>query len=465
MTASAHHTHADRADGGDLRTLSSNIDKDKLKYLEEIPGTDSITDLVEFIGKPFDFFHNRFNKYGEIFRARIGFPCVFLIGVDGNRTVHVTQRQKFSYEKGYGKLALGQIFERSLILLDGEEWKEKRQLLTPAVGRLALKESASKVQHIWETHTRNLDDGLDRDAYYFVQPITYTVSANALSGIELGDELEVLRPHFENLIDGTLTPIPWRMPFGRLNKAMKSRDFLYERLFEKVDMVRAGGGNKNGLFTLLAEYQDENGEYLSHEEVARHILLLFWAGYDTTASAGSWCLHLLAHHPEWQHKIREEANEVLGDRDFNLKDVGELKQLGYFLKEQERYRPSIIVFARELVEDVDFKGYLIPKGTQVMYSPYMSNHVPWDFENPGMFDPSRWDPDRGGKKANAANLFTFGGGPRLCLGRNFALMQLRIMLTTILRQYALEPNEQVESSRIGLPMHRPKNSRIFFRKI
>jgi cytochrome P450 len=445
--------------------MKSNVDPSKEKYLEEIPGTDSVKDLIQFSTKPFDFFHERFNQYGEIFRAKIGFPCVFLIGNEGNRTIHVTQRKKFSYERAYMRLALGQIFKGSLIMLDGEEHKKKRSMLTPAVGRLALRKSASQVQYIWDTETEGLDDGLPRDCYYYVQPVTYTVSANALTGIELGDELEELRPHFENLIDGAMTPIPWRIPFGKLDRGLKSRDFLLKRLEEKVHEVRGTEEENPGLFHLVANDQDDNGNYLSPEEVARDVLLLFWAGYDTTASAGSWCVHLLAQHPEWQHKLREEAFEVLGDRDFNLKDVGELEQLGYFLREQERHRPSIIVFARETTEDVEFKNYLIPKGTQVMYSPYMSNHVPWDFENPGLFDPGRWDPNRGEKQAKASNLFTFGGGPRLCLGRNFALMQLRIMITTMLRKYVIEPDEQNISSRMGLPMHRPVNSKVYFRKL
>lgn len=463
--SSQTHKASVSVEGKDHRSMKTKIDPSMRKYLEEIPGTDSLGDLLQFSTKPFDFFHERFNKYGEIFRAKIGFPCVFLIGNEGNRTIHVTQRTKFSYERAYMRLALGQIFAGSLIMLDGEEWKQKRSMLTPAVGRLALRQSAVKVQNIWERETENLDDGLARDAYHFVQPITYTVSANALTGIELGDELEELRPHFENLIDGTMTPIPWRIPFGALDRGMKSREFLLKRLEEKVHLIRGTEEKNPGLFHIVANHKDDDGNYLSSEEVARDILLLFWAGYDTTASAGSWCLHLLAHHPEWQHKLREEANEILGDRDFTLKDVGELEQLGYFLKEQERHRPSIIVFARETVEDVQYKNYIIPKGTQVMYSPYMSNHVPWDFENPGLFDPARWDPNRGEKQAKASNLFTFGGGPRLCLGRSFALMQLRIMITTVLRRYVLEPDEQHASTRIGLPMHRPKDSGIFFRAI
>lgn len=431
--------------------------------LEKIPGSLQHGELLEMIRNPFRYLHDRYEDYGEVFKTRLMFPAVWLLGPECNRTIFVTKRHSFSYEKGYGKLAFARLFERSIILMDGDEAADARKILTPAVGRLGIRESCTKVQHIWDAQTRNLDDGESRDIYDFVNDTTFRVSAHALTGIELGDELEEMQPLFEALIDGSMQSLPYRIPFSPLDKGLKARRELFERFRPRI--AKARQEEPVGMVGLLAHYKDEDGNYLPLDEVINHILLLFWAGYDTTASAGSWCFHLLAHHPEWQDRLRREADEVLGDRDFDLGDVAALEQLSWFLREQERFRPSIIMFSRETFEDVEVGGFMIPKGVSVMYSPYMSHHIDKYFERPNVFDPERWNPERGERQAKAANLIGFGGGPRLCLGRNFALMQLRVMITTVLRHYELQPDPRFVPTRQGLPMHRPVDSRVFFKRI
>ena len=433
------------------------------QHLDRIPGSLNHRELYEMINNPWRYLHERYERYGEVFKTRLIFPAVWMLGPECNRTIFQTKRNSFSYEKGYGKLAFAHLFERSIILMDGEEAAETRAILTPAVGRLGIRDSQLKVQQIWDDATANLDDGQPRDAYEFSHNTTFRVSATALTGLELGSELAEMEPLFDALIVGSMQSLPWKIPFSPLARGLKARRELFERLRPRI--VAARQGEPVGMVGLLAHYRDEDGNHLPLDVVINHLLLLFWAGYDTTASAGSWCVHLLAHHPEWQDRLRKEAFEVLGDRDFELGDVGALEQLSWFIREQERHRPSIIMFSRETVEDVEINGYTIPKGVSVMYSPYMSHHMPSCFERPNVFDPGRWDPALGDRQAKAANLIGFGGGPRLCLGRNFALMQLRVMMTTLLRRYTLEPDQRTVPTRQGLPMHRPVDSGVYFRRI
>lgn len=433
------------------------------QLLDNIPGSMAQIELMHMLRQPIRYLHDRYDRYGEVFKTRMVFPAVWVLGAEAMRTVFVTHRHSFSYEKGYGKLSFARVFENSIITMDGQPAADARAILMPAVGRLGIRESTLKVQEIWDDAAANLDDNQPRDAYEFVNHTTFRVSANALTGLELGPEIDELFPLFEALIDGTIQSIPVAYPFSPLARGIQARKELFERFRPRI--ARAREEEPTGMVGLLAHHRDENGEYLPIDEVINHVLLLFWAGYDTTASAGSWCLHLLAHHPEWQDRLRAEADEVLGDRDFDLNAVAGLEQLSWFLREQERHRPSIIMFTRETTEEVDVCGHLLPKGVSLMYSPYMSHHLPSAFERPNVFDPGRWDPALGDRAAKASNLIGFGGGPRLCLGRNFALMQLRVMITTILRNYTLEPDERFNSSRQVLPMHRPVDSKIFFRRI
>lgn len=434
------------------------------ELMAKIPGSDSPLELVTMLRTPVAYLHDHWEKYGAVSKTRLIFPAVWVFGPEAMKTIFQTRRHSFSYEKGYSKLSFGVLFERSIILMDGDEAAHARDILMPAVGRLGIRESNQKVQEIWSEETRDLDDNVSRDVYDFAHRTTFKVSAHALTGLELGDELDEMFPLFEALIDGSIQSVPYPYPFSPLSKGLRARTELFERFRPRIDAIRQSG-DETGMVGLLAHHRDEQGNLLPVDEVIRHLLLLFWAGYDTTASAGSWVLHLLAHNPTWQQILRDEANEVLGDKDFDLNAVAGLEKLSWFLREQERHRPSIVMFTRETTEEVEVAGHTLPKGVSVMYSPYMTHHMETLFDQPNVFDPSRWDPARGEKTAKAANLIGFGGGPRLCLGRNFALMQLRVLITTVLRDYALEPDPRYDYTRQALPMHRPVNSRIYFRRL
>lgn len=431
--------------------------------LEDIPGSLSHLELPQMLRQPVKYLHDRANAHGDIFKTRLVFPAVWALGAEAMKAIFVTERHKFSYEKGYGKLAFARVFENSIITMDGAPAQAARDILMPAVGRLGIRESTVKVQNIWSDATANLDDNESRDIYDFVNNTTFQVSANALTGLELGAEIDEMFPLFSKMIDATIQSVPVPLPFSPLAQGIKARKELFERFRPRI--ARARQEEPTGMIGLLAHHRDADGNFLPVDEVINHALLLFWAGYDTTASAGSWCLHLLANFPEWQDRLRKEAEEVLGDRDFDLGAVAGLEQLSWFLREQERHNPSIIMFTRETLDEVELAGHLLPKGISVMYSPYMTHHLRSSFDRPNVFDPGRWDPALGEKAAKAGNLIGFGGGPRLCLGRNFALMQLRVMIITVLRNYNLEPDPRYQWTRQGLPMHRPVNSKVFFRRI
>lgn len=434
------------------------------ELLDQIPGSLSHLELVNMIKNPIKYLHDRAEQHGRVFKTRLMFPAIWVLGAEEMKKVFVSERDAFSYEEGYGKLSFARIFEDSIITQDGTPAMQARNVIMPAVGRLGIRESAERVQKIWRDGTTDLDDGISRNAYDFVHSITFRVSANALTGLDLGSELDEMFPKFRKMLDGTMQSAPIAFPFSPLAEGIKMRHELEEFFRPRIVKMREDGHDE-GMVGLLANYRDEDGNYLPVDTVVNHLLLLFWAGYDTTASAGSWCMHLLAHHPEWQDRLRDEANEVLGDGDFDMAAVSKLTQLGWFLREQERHCPSIIMFTRGITREVEVGGYVLPKGVSLMYSPYMTHHLPDAFERPNVFDPGRWNPELGDKVAKASNLIGFGGGPRLCPGRNFALMQLRVMIATVLRDYQLEPDPGYTYHRQGLPTHHPVNSRIFFRRI
>lgn len=424
--------------------------------LASIPGSGSPVELYHLLRGATRFLHERFERHGRIFRTRLVYPVVFLVGEEANKTVLVTRRHELAFGRGYAQTAVRRVFEGSIMLQDGEAHDRMRDVLSPAVGVLAVRESAERVRDVWERTALPLVRGGSIDAYDLTQRGTFAVAANVLTGLSLGDEAERFRPHFERLIDGIMAPTPYRVPLGRLDRALRAREKLVAMLRPRVLDARARP--PEGLVGQLAHHRDAEGRHVDVDDVVGHLLLLFWAGYDTTASAGAWIVHELARRHDWQERLRVELAERPEAATGNL----DLPQVNAFLQEIERMYPSALFFPRIAVDDFAFAGHVVPKGTPTFYTPYMSHRDPASFEHPNVFDPERWLSARGDKRAIAAKLVGFGGGPRVCLGKTFAKLQLRVMLQVLLSRYRIEPDPTSRPRFLELPVHHPVDSKVRF---
>src|SRR5699024_1344639 len=138
------------------------------ELLDRIPGSLSHLELPRMLGNPIKYLHDRYDQHGRVFKTRMGFPAIWVLGAEEMRTVVVRERDAFSYEEGYGKLSFARIFEDSVITLDGDPAMHARDVIMPAVGGLGIRESAERVQDIWNEGVSNLDEGVSRYAYDFV---------------------------------------------------------------------------------------------------------------------------------------------------------------------------------------------------------------------------------------------------------------------------------------------------------
>jgi cytochrome P450 len=425
--------------------------------LDGIPGSDSFTELGHLLRDARRFLHERFDEHGRVFKTRLFYPVVFLVGDEANKSVLVTRRAELSFGLGYAQTAVKRVFEGSIMLQDGAAHDRMRDILAPAVGKLAIRECSATIHAIWSRAADRAASNGPVDTYALTERTTFEVAANVLTGLQLAAETEAFRPLFEQLIGGIMAPVPWRIPFGRLDRALKARAKLAHLLGPRIEAARAAPAS--GLLGQLAHHRDADGRWLPLREIVEHLLLLFWAGYDTTASAGSWVLHELAQRADWQQRLREELVRALGDDPAGPEDAQALEQVSWFLQEVERMYPSALFFPRIAVGDFTFGGHVIPRGTPVFYSPYLSHRDPATWDAPNVFDPGRWSHSRG-RRAVVARLVGFGGGPRVCIGKPFAHQQLRLMLHAILSRYRVEPDPTSRPWIRALPVHHPERSRV-----
>jgi len=403
---------------------------------------------------PIGFLEQRYRAHGEVFRSCFGIPVVFLVGPEANKHLMLSGREQYSHQQGYQQSAFGRVFAGSLALEDGEQHQHDRDILQPAMGRMALAENLEAIQSIWERAADSLAAGRTREIYSFVRDATFEVAAKALLNLELGNELDRSKSLFERLIAGAMAPLPLRIPFGRIDRGLRAREELIRLLVPRIEEARTRP--PQGMLGALAHYQAD-GAPLHSRRIAEHLLLLFWAGYDTTASTGSWMLFELARASQWQEQLREEEVRVLGSRRMSMAESESLPAHALVLKEVERLRPATLFHPRRTTAEVEVCGKPIPAGTMVFYSPYLSHRIEAIFPRPEVFDPSRWS---GQKPAPSTALVGFGGGPRICLGKAFALLQLRVMLTSLLRRYRLEV--AAPGVTVPLPTHRLKDAQVRF---
>jgi cytochrome P450 len=428
--------------------------------LAHIPGDGSLLELPRMMRDPLAFLRARHRRYGDLFKTRWIVPIVIAVGPEANRAIFVTRREAFSIPRGYGETAFGRVFAGSLVLQEGEAHRYDRELVRDALGSVALAETVDGISAVWSRAAHPLGDGRPHDVYHLLRAVTFEVAANVLLGLDLdATELGRWQPLFEALIAGTDSFGLARIPFLRLDRAIRARESLIERLIPRVERARTHGGR--GVLHQLAHHKARDGQPLSPRRVAEHLLLLFWAGFDTTAASGSWLLAELAQAPAWQERLVDEQRRVGGGGTLTRDQFSELRRQGNVLKEIERLHPPALINPRRTEAEVELGGKLIPRDTRVFYSAFLTHRDERTYANPDVFDPSRWEA-RADDAPAAGTLVGFGGGPRVCVGKSFALLQLRVMLATVLGRFRLRLDDRRPIRPTAFTMHRPIGALVQF---
>jgi cytochrome P450 len=178
---------------------------------------------------------------------------------------------------------------------------------------------------------------------------------------------------------------------------------------------------------------------MSDAQLRDEVMTLFLAGHETTAIALSWTCFLLAENPGIEAKLVEELRTVLGDREPTVEDLPLLRYTEMILKESMRLYPAVWGIGRRAVADCEIGGYRVTAGTNIFIFQSLTQRDPRFFSNPDAFDPERWreDPVRSGKIPRFA-YFPFGGGPRVCVGAAFAMLEATLLLAMIQQKFHLD---------------------------
>jgi cytochrome P450 len=405
---------------------------------------------------PFRFLLRLTERHGDVVRYRAGGEAAYLIN-DPELIRHVLADNSANYSKA---TFVNSVFKSAvadgLLTSEGVRWRRSRRLMQPAFhrGRLAalgagMTEATLSMLERWETL---VDGGEPVDVAEEMGALTLGITARALFGFDISTDADGLG---RRIAEGmAILFSPDRPEFQEGIRFLRA---LVDRMVDE----HARGGGKDDLLSMLLEARDEEtGEPMTRGELRDETITLLLAGYETSANALAWTWYLLSEHEAIAERLRTSLDSELGGRPPTVEDLPNLTYARTVLDESLRLYPPAWIMGRRALGDDELGGHHIPAGSVVAISPYITHRHQRYWERPEEFDPDRFDPRTSGPR-DPFTYFPFGGGPRLCIGHNLALMEAQLIIGTVAQRYRLQlvPGTQVEPERLfvlrprnGLPM-------------
>jgi cytochrome P450 len=405
---------------------------------------------------------------GDVVRFPIGppgrrFEIYGVFHPDGVQRVLAGSRGRYSKRTRFVR-GLG----RGLLVSEGELWQRQRRVIQPLFTRRAIAgystlmgEEASLAAERWTSGGRVVPRV---DAHAEMTRLTLRVVGRAIFGDDVDEAREVLRSAFpmvtrwafRRAMSPVRLPASWPTPANV--RAARARRELYAVVDGLIARRRAAGAAGDDLVSrLLCARDPDSGAAMDERQVRDEALVFVLAGHETTAIALTFALDLLGRHAGEQELIREEVDRVLGGRAPAVDDVAALERVAMAVKEAMRLYPPAPSWGRRAEVDDEIGGYRIPAGSHVVVSPWATHRHPAFWDQPEVFDPSRFAPEREAARHRYA-YFPFGAGPRACIGSHFALTEAVIALAVILQRFRLRAGQRrppLETSGITLRPARP----------
>lgn len=398
----------------------------------------------EFFKDPLDFSISKAEEMGDFFYSHMLLKKIFFIS-NPEIIKHILQTNQKNYRKSPAydqlKLALG----NGLVTSEGDFWKKQRRLAQPAFHKKKLETLFNSMVGVCENYISKLKINCQEQERRNISLEMMTVTADIVlkclfSSDNENDQQELYRTmsssqeYIMHCIHKPLS-IPWSFINGRRRKFFKDLKVFDDVIQEMVEERRKSKELPMDLLTMLLEAKDEEtGEGMSDRQLRDEAITIFAAGHETSANALSWTLYLLTQHPSILERLRAEVDRVLGNRSPSFGDVRALQYTLQVIEEGMRLYPPAWVVGREAIDDDEIKGQKVPRKSIIFMGVYALHRHPDLWENPNDFNPDRFSPEKV-KERSRWNYLPFGAGPRMCIGNNFALMEMQLVLALLVRHF------------------------------
>jgi cytochrome P450 len=428
-------------------------------------------------------------EYGDVVRYRGGIWHAYLVSHPDD-IKHVLQDNNQNYRKGFSYQVLKPVLGEGLLTNEGDSWLSQRRLAQPAFHRQRIARVSDLMLDSGERMLKRWDDRPDKQQPVEVlgemSRLTLEIVSRALLGTDVGSQADQvgqavaeLQAHV-NYRATHLFSAPEKYPTPRnrrFHRWLRLLDGIVYGIIERQrealspgpSPIKERGNQRDGLLSMLLQARDEDtGQGMSDRQLRDEVMTTFLAGHETTANALTWTWYLLSRHPEIEANLHDELDRVLAGRYPAYADLKDLPYCRMVIEESLRLYPPAWAVGRYAVGQDEVGGYGIPAGSQVVMSQYVTHRHPEFWERPERFDPERFTPEKTAGRPRFA-YFPFGGGPRMCIGADFAMIEAQLVLAAVAQRYRLRlaPGHKVEPEalvtlrpRHGLVMHLQTRDRL-----
>ena len=430
--------------------------------LKPPPGPGSrppLDDLRTLRDGPHAFLLQIARQYGDIVRYPVGPLAVYLVvHPDGVKRVLQDNAKNYSKDTFQYNL-LSSITGRGLLTSDGDFWLRQRRLAQPAFHKQRIAGFAGLMTSCAEAMLARWDGSAARgepiDVAAEMMHLALQIVGKALFSIEIGDEADELAQATLVVLDHivgrarTFGIVPQWLPTPGNLRYRRALRTLEEAVNTTIASRRRDPGNaaRADLLAMLMSARDpDTGEGTTIPEAQRsgmtdrqlrdEMITVLIAGHETVASALAWAWYLLATDPAAEAKLHAELAAVLGGRTPQVDDLPDLRYTQAVFEEAMRLYPPAWIITRKALADDEIGGYRVPANALVVTSPYVTHRQAAVWNDPEAFDPDRFSEERVAGRPRFA-YYPFGGGPRLCIGDQFALTEARLIIASVAQRYRL----------------------------
>ena len=403
--------------------------------------------LIEFFRDPVSVLKRGYETKGQLFSFGIlGRRMNVMLGPEHN---------KFFFEETDKLLSIRESMPFFLKMFspdfysfaEMDEYLKQRAIIMPRFKAASMKQYVSIMSEQSLNLVDKLGDEGEFDLIPTLGPVVMDIAAHSFMGREfhekLGHEFFEL---FRDFSAGMEFVLPLWWPTPSQIKSQRAKRKLHAILQQWIEKRRAEPLDEPDFFQTMIGTTYPDGTPLDDELIRHMIMLLVWAGHETTAGQVSWALADLVQNPDYQQVIRDELAAVLGSGDgsnMTWEQAVAMQKMDLALRETERLHPVAYILSRKTNEAIEREGYTIPKGEFVLLAPSVSHRMTETFVDPDAYNPERFNAEREDAQVVSNSLIGFGGGMHRCAGVNFARMEMKILLAILLQHYDFELIDEV----------------------
>src|SRR5260221_2450307 len=393
----------------------------------------------EMARDPLRFLMRLSREYGDIVRFRLPGQLIYVLNHPDAIEEAVRAEHEHLMKDGFSR-ELSQVLGKGLLTSEGAFWKRQRRLAQPAFHHQRVQAYGDVMVRCADRAASGLEGGGTRDIHKDMMRLTLDVVAKTLFGADVDRVAEEIGSAIETFTDrfsGLRAFVPSFLPTPANVRVSRARRRLDQIVYGLISDRRRTGDTGDLLSMLLSATTEESGA-MTDEQLRDEVVTLLLAGHETTALTLSYALHLLGRHPSIEDELVREIAATLGERPATAADLPRLRYADGVIPEALRLYPPAWAIGREATSPCRIGGYQGQPGTPLWMWQWVVHRDARYFAEPESFEPRRWSGDLA-KQLPRYAYFPFGGGPRLCIGNAFAMMEAVLLLVTIVRRLRLAP--------------------------